>query len=188
MADIEVRIGLPLPMDVVTTITRAFAVLWPDGMFDQSRSPGGRELVAVITDEDRMTAATKKALAKAKANSEDVTLEGLLAAWNSEGMSLSLPEVANIRLAEICVAMLSTSEAVNYLETPVTTKDGQRYAVAACRSIGQTPHQLRMDAERHLGEARDKLAAIEAVIGRRTRDRKDAEFAREARAILDGGK
>lgn len=188
MAEVEVRIGLPLPMDVAGTITRAFAVLWPDGKFDQSRSPSGREMVAVITDSDRMTNATKKAIAKAKMNSEDVTLEGLLVAWDPDGtLGLTLPQVAQERLVEICVAMLSASEAPNYLECPVTTPDGQRYAVAACRSTKQTPHELRMEAERQLAEAQAKLAAIREVCGGKTRDRGDVDFAREVRKILDAG-
>lgn len=185
--EVEVRIGLPLPMDVAGTITRAFAILWPDGKFDQSRSPSGREMVAVITDADRMTTATKRAIAKAKMNSEDVTLEGLLVAWDPDGtLGLTLPQVAQERLAEICVAMLSTAEAPNYLEIPITAPGGKRYAVAACRSMEQTPHALRMEAERQLAEAQAKLAAIGEVCGGRTRDRADSRFSREVRKILDG--
>lgn len=162
MADeVEVRIGLPLPMDVATSIVRAFAVLWPEGHFDQKRSPSGHEMVAVISDADRMTKATKKRIAAAKANSEDTSLEGLLASWDPDGsLGLTLPQVANERLAEICVAMLSVADAPNYLETPVRTPDGQRYAVAACRSMGQTPHALRMKAEKERDAA---LAEVERL-------------------------
>jgi hypothetical protein len=162
MADeVEVRIGLPLPMDVASTIVRAFAILWPDGHFDQKRSPSGSEMVAVISADDRMTRATKKKLAAAKVNSEDVSLEGLLAAWDPDGsLGLTLPQVANERLADICVAMLSTADAPNYLETPVRTPDGHRYAVAACRSVGQTPHALRMKAEKERDAA---LAEVERL-------------------------
>jgi len=185
MDDVEVRVGLPLPLDVMTTIWQAFAVLWPGARVDTRRGTP-QDLIVVIPDGERMTEPTRGALAAAKEYSEDTSLEGLLASMDPDGtIGLSLPQVANLKLAEICVAMLTASEAVNYLETPVTTKDGQRFAVAACRSIKQTPHQLRMDAEKHLGEARDKLALIEAVIGQRTRDRKDSEFSREVRAILD---
>lgn len=161
MGDVEVRIGLPLPLDVASTITRAFATLWPGGHFDQKRSPSGREMVAVIGDDDRMTRATKKNLAAAKVHSEDVTLEGLLVAWDPDGsLGLTLPEVARERLAEICVALLSNSDAPNYLETPVEAPDGTRYAVAACRSMGQTPHELRLKAERERDAA---LAEVEQL-------------------------
>lgn len=186
MADTEIRIGLPLPLDVVSTLSRVMCAVYPTAVIDPARGQG-RELVVVIDEDARMPRVSKKALAAAKVEIEDPAMEGSLASLDEGGaMGVVLPEVVREQLAAICIAMLADAEAPNYLEIPVTTADGTRYAVAACRGIKQTPHALRMDAEEHLGEARDKLAAIGEIVGRRTRDRKDAEFAREVASILNG--
>jgi hypothetical protein len=185
MGDVEIRIGLPLPMDVVTTLTRALSVLYPNGAFDQAKSAGG-ELVAVIPEEDRLSRdATKKALRASKSPTDDPESEGQLHELDEAGtVGLELPEVAKAQLAEICVAMLSTSDAPNYMEIPVRTADGTQYAVAACRGMKQTPHALRMEAEQALAEARAKLAAVESRIMIFPKGWPASAMAKEIRAIL----
>lgn len=160
MADeVEIRIGLPLPMDVVGSLMHALAVMYPDGAIDAKRSRVG-EMVAVIPDVSRYAKVDDRELQAAKVTTDDPKMEGLLAQWDADGMGISFPEYTRLRLSEICVAILSHEEAPNYLEWPVTAPDGQRYAVAACRSMGQTPHALRMQAEQERDAA---LAEVERL-------------------------
>lgn len=160
MADeVEIRIGLPLPLDVVTSIGNAICAMYPSARI---KTDGGHvgDLVLVIDDELRRPRVGKQKLAKAKVATDDPEMEGLLAQWNADGMGISFPEYTRLRLAEICVAILEVEDAPNYLEIPVTAPDGKRYAVAACRSKEQTPHALRMKAEQERDAA---LAEVERL-------------------------
>lgn len=160
MADeVEIRIGLPLPLDVVTSVGNAICAMYPSARIKTDTRHVG-DMVLVIDDEQRLPRVGKQKLAKSKVTTDDPKMEGLLAQWDADGMGISFPEYTRLRLAEICVSILENDAAPNYLEWPVRAPDGRRYVVAACRSMGQTPHALRMKAEQERDAA---LAEVERL-------------------------
>lgn len=167
MTETPIRIGLPLPFDVVASLSYAFDAMYPDSKIKTSAHPG--EMVILIDDEHRRPRVGKKKLRDAKVTAEAGIADVQVLGWEDDHLALSTPEELSLMLAAPCAHLIAAFEdAVNYVELEVE-HDGNRYTVAACRSRGQTPHALRMKAEQERDEARaevDRLRAeLEAVRG-----------------------
>lgn len=164
MRDVEVVVRLPLPLDVMGTITRLFGAAWPEAKLKMSGRNG--EVVFVIPDASRPRRVGKKA---AKPEPVDEHTADLLH-WDERGPVLSLPEqVAHICRDALEDAFEGNPTAENYIEFELTDAQGSRYALVFARTVDQTPHALRAEAE-----LRAQLAENEA--------RAQGERAREAEA------
>jgi hypothetical protein len=158
MAETPIRLGLPLPLDVVISLTNAIGAMYPSAKI--KTNSGYEEMVIVIDDDQRRPRVGKKKLAAAKNTSEDPANEQDVLAWDDDHLVTSTPEELSLYLGGACAHLLASNEsAVNYMEMQVTYK-GKPYVVAACRSKGQTPHALRMKAEQERDAA---LAEVERL-------------------------
>ncbi|MEU3455624.1 hypothetical protein ABZ671_18785 [Micromonospora sp. NPDC006766] len=63
-------------------------------------------------------------------------------------------------MADALEGFLDASGAANYVETTLAAPDGRPFKLIVVRPDGQSPHELRVQAERELAEARAELAAL----------------------------
>jgi hypothetical protein len=96
--------------------------------------------------------ADEAAGAKVEPAKGDVAIQEL----GPEGVSLVTPAALAASLLPILKASFQKNpDAANYLETTVTDPDDcNRYVLVSARSAQQTPHELRMTAEKRLATAR----------------------------------
>lgn len=66
-------------------------------------------------------------------------------------------ELAQV-MASAFLKLVDDGNATNYLEILMRHNDGREVIVTICRSKGQTPHALRMQAEAEIKELKAKLA------------------------------
>lgn len=172
-----IRINAPLPLDVAGTLMRAVGTLYPGTTIG---IPGpGEALVLNITDEDRgVTDQVMAEMAELKEFADAATAELELAQTDGE----SLKSTSGGWLAQILVpagkAFLTSIGAEHYVEQEVIDpaggddtpgememsmrdpdEPGVRYVFSVARSPEQTPHQLRLKAERELEELRAAVRA-----------------------------
>ncbi len=171
----EVRIGLPLPIDVASSIGNAVDAMYPGTSIDTTAP---RDTLTLLLPEGsrRPKRLSKKALAALKQDqpeeAEDVLFDGF--GSDEEGVTARVlaPQEATAHLAVLVRAMFrGQPEGTNYLEAEVSDRaDGTRYVVIGCRSPERTPNALRQQAEQRATAAeqeRDALrASIAAVLAR----------------------
>lgn len=167
----DIRIELPLPMDVTATLLNVIGLTYPGAVI--KAGSGQRHLdsrlVLSIPDKDRHRSAKKaEKYAQVKAHLEadaDATITEL----GPGGLSMGLPEY----MSRLLVAMVRAQfdrfpDAPNYLESSVyDPQNHARYVVICARSDEQTPHALREKAETErdalaaeVGRLRDRLADV----------------------------
>lgn len=170
MTETPIQIALPLPLDIVISLSQAIDAMYPGAKIttpDGTDRPHQGSFVVVVDDNHRRKRVSTKKLAatKAEPGTEDMKVQAL----DPQHLALSTPDELGLLLSGPCVHLLAAFEdAVNYVEVEVE-RGTERYVVAACRSRGQTPHALRRKAEQERDEARaevDRLRAeLEAVRG-----------------------
>lgn len=170
---VEIRIGLPLPMDVASTVLQIIGKTYPGTVIakdSENKRRYKREIVLEIPDDERHnTPKAKKKYLKWRRG---------LQKWDSDITQLG-PDGVSVApfewLAKQWAVMAQRSfelepAAVNYLEGQVFTKDVPgRFVFYIAKSDRQTPHELRTIAETQLADTREQLQflteALEAVGG-----------------------
>jgi hypothetical protein len=151
---IDIKVATPLPSNVVLTLGALIDAAWP-----------GSELAV---NEDRFTHqvifridnAARRPLDDADAAALHVDPVGIeVSSLGPEGAAVITPvEIAANLLPTIQAAFEKFPDAENYLEMPVHDRsDGHRYLLTFARSKDQTPHELRVRAERELADARGRI-------------------------------
>lgn len=166
---VELRIELPLPIDITGTLINIIGLTWPGAMIKNGASGSGwrsdNRLVLEIPDEQRHKS-PKKAEKYAKRKSQlDADTEATINKLGPNAVSMGLPE----HLASIFLAMAKTwleayPDAKNYMETKIYDRETYKsWVFTVARSEKQTPHQLRQDAmqERDDAWAQYRIAADE---------------------------
>lgn len=157
--DVLLRIELPLPLDVVATVTKMAGSVYP-GATISTKDP--RHLTICIPAKERGRRGSVKAAKAAKQVSEDPGQEAELTNFVDGTVSTTFPREPGLILAECAASYIDAfPDADNYVEQEVTTKDGRRFTFAVCRSRQQTPHQLRQNAEAEVVRLKARIAELE---------------------------
>ncbi len=160
----KIEIGLPLPIDVASTLMSTISVVYPGAMI---RTDGrDRTITMTIPNTGRRATIPKRKVKAALVTADENAEANLHNVGEVDGqlsVDLGLPEAMSLELAHIAAGMLSAEGTVNYLEAECRDGDGNRYVVCAARSQGQTPHALRLAAEKRAEMAEARLAEMESA-------------------------
>lgn len=157
----ELRVKLPLPMDIAGTLMKIVGLTWPNTVIkDGSGEHGWRsehQLVFDIPDEDRHKSPKKQA--KYEATKQHLSPhDGELTKLGPNNIGVSPVEHLATHWVNMAKQAFEVMDAPNYLEATVRDKtaDGfQEYVFYVAKSKDQTPHALRLKAEKE----RDDLQA-----------------------------
>lgn len=168
----DIKIATPLPSNVVLTLGTLIEAAWPGAQLAVNEDRTASQIVFRIDNSARQAVAEEDAAAMlVTATEDDVEITGL----GPDGVSVLTPtDVAANLLPAIKAAFEEFPDAENYLEIPVyDPADGARYVLTFARSKAQTPHELRVRAERDLADARAAIHRqyASAVWGIKTRPR-----------------
>jgi hypothetical protein len=161
---VDVRIELPLPMDLTGTLLQVIGMTWPGTMIKDGKGEwrSDSRLVLAIPNAERHKSPKKaEKYAKVKAHLDgwaDTVLNDL----GPSGVGFGLPMYVADLLIGMCQAQFEQCpDAENYFESTVYDRENHtRYVVICARSEGQTPHALRRQAE---AERDDALAEVERL-------------------------
>lgn len=153
-ARVRVDLGLPLPIDVASTIGNLIDAAYPGTVIDTTAGYGVMRLL-LPEHRGRAKKVNRRAVAAAVVEPSELPLE--VTGWQpTEGgvqASFSAPEQLVCAMLRLVKSVLDgTDGAVNYVEQEVVDREApyNRYVVIAARSSGQTPHALRQAAEARL--------------------------------------
>lgn len=182
VAPTTIAFNLPLPMDVVVTLTRAIGVLYPDAMMDAT---GARphQITMHIPHDSRCrskTAAAKIRAAKAHLEDEHEVLMRSFGPGNQMNADLPL-YMADTLIAGARASFAENPAAPNYVEYTVHDKrDSREYVITVALRAGQTPHQLRQKAEAERDMALAALARLTTMAAEN-----NTVSSQDIRAVLD---
>lgn len=164
-----IRVRLPLKLDIAAALTKAIGIVWPEAVMLTDGYPG--DLVAGIPKNAKARTAKRPLAAAAREAREGAP--GSIASIHPDGATITEePNAATQALAHWAYTVLtSTDGAVNYVEQQVHLPDDAaaeaghgRLVVIAAWSDGQTPAQLRDQAERRAMDLEAQLAEAHARI------------------------
>lgn len=154
--EVDIRVRTPLPSSILLTVGSLIEAAWPDAQLVDGEKG---EVTFRVTKAARTDVADETAASLLKEpEGEDLDITRL----GPSGVSMANP----VWLAASLLAVMKASfgenpDAVNYLETTVFDPDnGSRYVMIFARSAFQTPHELRMTAEKNLATARQDAQAV----------------------------
>jgi hypothetical protein len=161
----EIRIELPLPLDITGTLINVIGLTYPGAMIkDDGNDKGWRMDNRLVIDipEDQRHKSAKKAEKYQKVKAHlDGYADSLITELGPKGASFALPEYMMkllVQMARECWEQFP--DAKNYLETTVSDGErGQRYIVTVAKSDKQTPHAIAEAAKAELEALRAELAA-----------------------------
>lgn len=155
----EINVMLPLPLDVASTLTNLVSRAYPNGSVDMDGKGWLKMRVPAQDRIDRGVAGqvADEEIAEAVVSTEDPSMEGEVQGFQDGNMLLGTPEQVQLHLSEIMHKIITANpDAINYLEWTAIHPDGdgEGMVVSVSRSIEQTPHALRMEAEDTLAKIR----------------------------------
>lgn len=147
---LSLTLSSPAPMHLIGTILNLISQTYPEAQMTTAR-PGEALRLEIPEDAQPQGAAEPK----------DHILEAMRV--DTAGIKIATPQELVAQLTTAVDAALEAEPlAVNYLEQGVVIQ-GRGYAISLCRSGEQTPHELRMAAERRADEAEARLRDMEAT-------------------------
>lgn len=160
MNDRRICIQYPMPLDVSANIIAALGAMYPDATIRTDDHRSGR---AMVIDLGTRTARSNKRRLAGEMTKPIVDAE--VSGWSDGTLSVTTPREAVEMLAEWARIVLTGMDAANYVEQGATLPaDGEHpertLLVTACWSRGQTPHELRMAAEKRAEAAEAELARL----------------------------
>lgn len=166
-SDLRLKIGLPLPLDMVVTLTSLIGAAYPGAAVETSNDAYTDRMVIRIPDGERRKPKrlTKAQIKAAMAEPAEADEEASLTGFHDDGITTDLPEVVAMELCSLMHQLFEHNpEAVNYLEMTIHDRDdpSRTWLATYCRSPQQTPHELRRKAEAERDEALAKLADLTA--------------------------
>lgn len=165
---VDVRIELPLPMDITATLLRVIGLTWPGTMIKDGKGEwrsDSRLVLAIPTAERHKSPKKAEKYAKAKAHLDgwaDTVLNDL----GPSGFGFGLPEyIAELLIGMCRVQFEMFPDAENYLESTVYDRENHTsYVVICARSEKQTPHELRQQAEAERDDALREVERLRAAL------------------------
>lgn len=160
--DVDIRIGLPLPLAVTGALLEAIGAVWPDASI-RTDGTNPTEMTVRITgparelDDDALAA-----LAGAAAHDDDDhddQVELFLSQLRDGSFGIKSEEwVSKLFVGAFANILDQHPDATNYVEMSLHDPEtGARYNVIVTRPGGASPHQLRAAAEA-------RVAALEAQL------------------------
>ena len=160
--DTYIEVGLPLPVDVVATITRVFGTVWKDAVIDLTGQHGRGLVIKIPHDSRCRTKAAAKKIRAAKTYLES-EIEAQVRGFDKDG-SLRADATAYIGRtigAAARAAFEDNDLAVNYLEMQVSDPvTGKRYVITAAKSAPQLPAALHSEAKQRIAELEAELTQL----------------------------
>lgn len=163
---VELRIKLPLEMDVASTLLKVIGLTYPRTQIgrDDHKWDYERELVLLIDQRDRHKSPKAKRKYEKIRDYADGWSPGALTELGPDGVAASPHEL--LALSWVDMARKSFAmfpDAANYIENTVYDEEtGQRYVFYVAKSKEQTPHELRQKAEARVAELEAELAELKA--------------------------
>lgn len=159
--DTIIKVQLPLPMDVASSIMNAFGHLWPNGGIDTTASNHGY-LTMRIPHDDRCR--TKRVATKIRADKTylESAIEAEVRGFDKDGsLRATATEYIARSIGAAARAMFEDNpEAVNYMEMTVhNPESGNSYVITAAKSDGQTPSALYKKSLERIAELEAQLEA-----------------------------
>lgn len=152
---VVVEIKLPLPADVVTTITRLIASAYPQAQFSQEQ--GFRENLKILLPSGARPRPTRRRVPAARASAATVTESG------PRHFGIQGPQELTKELGELIHrSFVDHPDAKHYLELRIRHKDST-YLVYLARGAAHTPQILHMAAERRAKHFEARLAELTAA-------------------------
>lgn len=139
-AETSVRIALPLPLDLASSIMRALGTMYPNATVANDPT----ELVFHVPDGDRFSELDEDAMASLRRTPAAVgaTLEAI----DAGTFRLSAPEYIGNLLGGLAIRSLDGAQAPNYLVIRLSN-GGQTFDIVVCRPGRPGPHELLEAAE-----------------------------------------
>lgn len=167
---VDVRIELPLPMDITATLLRVIGLTWPGTLIKDGKGQwrsDSRLVLAIPKSERHKSPKKAEKYEKVKAHLDgwaDTVLNDL----GPSGAGFGLPEYVADLLIGMCRMQFELyPDAENYTEAEVYDRENhQRYVVICARSDEQTPHELRRQAEAGRDVALAETARLQRAVAR----------------------
>lgn len=169
----EVRIGMPLPFTLASSLLRLVGEAWPGALLASAEPDGDHrrrapdEMVMLVPDKPARRV-TKKALAELVSDPADD--DAVVTEANADHVALAGPamdEISQFLVPLLQRAFEENPGAMNYLEQRVVdrTPGGyETYVVTAAKASGQTPDQLRRAAEADADAAKTAHDALLSTV------------------------
>ena len=185
---VDIKVATPLPASVLLTLGSLLEAAYPGAQLATNDDRHRDQVVFRIDNAARADVDDETARGlRVEPDTEDLDVLAL----GPEGVKTLTPElIADSFIPVIKAAFEQNSDALNYLEfTLRDSEHGNRYLLTFCRSAGQTPHELRMLAERKLEQARagihrEYAEAVYGLLGR-ARDGRPDNFEAGLKAAMD---
>ena len=185
---VDIKVATPLPASVLLTLGSLLEAAYPGTQLATNDDRHRDQVVFRIDSAARVDVDDETARGlRVEPGTEDLDVLAL----GPEGVKTLTPElIADSFVPVIKAAFEQNPDAANYLEfTLRDSEHGNRYLLTFCRSAGQTPHELRMLAERKLEQARagihrEYAEAVYGLLGR-ARDGRPDNFEAGLKAAMD---
>lgn len=185
---IDIKVATPLPSSVLLTLGNLIEAAWPGAELADNEDRFTSQVIFRVNTSARHVIEDAAAAALLIEPGED-DLE--ITALGPKGVNTITPEIiAQNFVPVIKAAFENFPDAANYLEMPLRDPaDGHRYLLTFCRSAAQTPHELRLKAERERDAAhnavRDEYMAALSSLQRLPRGHREDTYAEGVRAALE---
>lgn len=149
---VRVRIEAPLPLNFAGALMTLIGSAWPDTQMSTNTSRGiAMELLVPNDPPVDVDAECLEEIRKSAETAEmEVELQGVHDGW----LAFAPPEELQLHLGGVAHSIMCATEgATNYVEWTITTGTepaDPSYVLSIARSKLQTPHELRMAAEKKL--------------------------------------
>lgn len=160
---VEIRVDLPLPLDMSAHLMSAIGAVWPNTMLRADKM-ASNQLIFVIDPKDRFDGLDDPSRIQQATLTpiEDESLIGALRNMSSDELAVSLPEILAQTLLELSKGFFEhvpdAKNAENYMQfQAIDPEDGKRWTFIAVRGNKPTPHDLRAIADQKADTAERAL-------------------------------
>lgn len=161
----EIRIELPLPLDITATLISIVGLTWPHAVIKdggKGRPHYENRLVLSIPQQDRHKTIKKAAKYVGRKHYLNANADSVINSFGPGDASVGLPEYLSSILLSMAKGWVALyPEAENYIETKVYDKEERTtWVLTVARDTERTPHELRKKAEARIAELEAELAQL----------------------------
>lgn len=167
--DVEIRIELPLPLDISATLIQIIGLTYPGAVMKNGQGDhrwrSESRLVIGIPESERHHSPKSAERYRKKRKKLNADADGLLTEMRTSGASFGLPE----HLARVLLAMgkswVNENEGENYVEATIYDKEThKRWVFYIARSEQQTPHEIRQKIEKERDDLKAEVERLHALL------------------------
>lgn len=159
-------VGLPLPLDVSSTLLNVIGTAYPGAMIDTTVPADnlGREVMRLrIPNADRYADAPSRERIGAARKVVESENEGILASVR-EGIAVATPDAVKHQVGLLASRLFADNPAaVNYVQMEMQVGDPdtrERFVLTVQRADAKSPHQLRVEAEARVAELENEIRRL----------------------------